>query len=576
MSRKDKQKHRNRTLGAHHLPLPAGTPRPDNPVVLGGNRARHYAIVFVLTVALLAVFLPLSKAKFLMYDDPQYVTANPMVQQGFTARTMSWAFTTIHTGNWHPITWLSHMLDHRLFDLDAGRHHLVNVAFHLVTSGLLLLVLDGLTGKLWIAALTAGLFALHPLHVQSVAWIAERKDVLSGFLFVLTLLCYRRYVARPEWSRYLLLLLTFGAGLMAKPMLVSLPLVLLLLDYWPLDRLRPDRLWKTGKAAGPSPISLLSEKIPLFAFAAASAIITYFAQSRGGMVSSLTARPLGMRLLNAVVSYEVYLRRTLWPSDLAVFYPLSREYPPGGQVMISLLILLFVSAAAFWARRARPCLIVGWLWFLGTLVPVIGVVQVGEAALADRYSYIPLVGLFLAGACGLGDFAKHPPTSTKTVSSAALAVALLIALGLASHREAGFWRDDETLFSRALQVTEGNWVALATLATIRMNAGRLDEAAGLFEAAIRAKPANALAYNNLGIVRLRQGRVPEAVDLLNTVVRNEPNFADAHFNLAGAYDRLGRHAEAAFHYRELLRIDPADQQARYLLGQALEKARVAP
>ncbi len=587
---------------------------------------RSMAAAFLLAAVTLAVYLPLTRAGFIYYDDDRYVTGNAVLGEGFTPRGLGWALTTMHQGNWHPLTWLSHMLDVRLFGMRAGGHHLTSVVIHAAGAALLLVVLAGMTGSLPAGALAAGLFALHPLHVESVAWVAERKDVLAGFFWMLALAGYARYVRAPSWRRYPLVLVPFLLGLMAKPMVVTLPFVLLLLDWWPLGRVgtgstgtgtagaepvgRPGvhgaaLIGSTGTGtAGAEPVPLLLlEKLPLFLFAAASAAVTWVAQARFGTVGSLEVLGLPARLANAVVAYAVYVRKTFWPGGLAVFYPHPMGGLPWWAVWGAGLFLLGVTLAAVLTRRRAPYLAVGWFWYLGTLVPVIGLVQVGEQSMADRYTYLPLVGLFLAAAAGLARAAAGGRGRCRFLAPAALAA--LAVLAVLSRRQAGFWRDSEALFSHALRVTRGNWVAYNNLGMICLGRGRYEEAADRFREAIGANdgywiahnnlglafvsmgryeeaaarfreameinPDYQRAYGNLGVVRLRQRRLTEAVAHLTDAVRLDPGDADARFNLGMAEEYAGRDAEAARCYREALAINPGDGEARGRLARIMAK-----
>ncbi len=395
------------------------------------TKKRLLIISLFLIIASFMAFWQVTRCDFINYDDDKYLTDNSHVQDGLTVEGITWAFTTGYAANWHPLTWISHMVDVQLFGLQPGWHHLTNLLFHLASTLLLFLVLHRMTKALWQSAFVAALFALHPLHVQSVAWVAERKDVLSTFFWMLTMGTYASYVAKPGLKRYLTLLLCFALGLMAKPMLVTLPFVLLLLDYWPLQRLEQKRPPQEGLSKDKSTTSpvripvqpvghwplirpLLIEKIPLFALAALSSIVTYLVQHHGGAVQSLETFPPGVRMANAFVSYITYMVKMLWPTNLAVFYPYPTSWPLW-QVLGSAALLITITVLVIRGAKKRPYAAVGWFWYVGTLVPVIGVVQVGRQALADRYTYIPLVGLFIIVAWAVPELLKKWPYRKETL-----------------------------------------------------------------------------------------------------------------------------------------------------------------
>ena len=357
-------------------------------------------ICFSLVISILCIYWQVRHFSFVNYDDPQYVTANYAVQAGLAFENIRWAFTAVHANNWHPLTWLSHMLDCQIYGLDPGRHHLTNVLFHILNTLLLFLVFKKMTGALWKSAFVAALFALHPLHVESVVWVAERKDVLSTFFFMLTLWSYTRYVERTNLYNYLMVLLFFMLGLMTKPMLVTLPFVFLLLDYWPLQRF----CFGSSDSNGQRSFywGLVWEKMPLFILSSASSVVTYLVQKSSGAVNSLAAIPFHVRIANALLSYVSYIEKMLWPEHLAVLYPYPNVILPW-KIVCAGLLLMMISVFIFRRLRSKPYLAVGWLWYLGTLVPVIGIVQVGAQAMADRYTYVPLIGIFFIAAWGGAD-----------------------------------------------------------------------------------------------------------------------------------------------------------------------------
>jgi Flp pilus assembly protein TadD len=497
--------------------------------------------------------------EFVNYDDDRYVTANARVVHGLTPTGFAWALSATHAANWHPLTWLSHMLDVELYGLDAAGHHLTSVALHAANAVLLLLALHALTGAFWQSAVVAALFAVHPLRVESVAWIAERKDVLSGLCWMLTLGAYARYVRRPGWGRYLVLAVCFAAGLMAKPMLVTLPCVLLLLDAWPLGRL------------GSTPVRRhVAEKLPLLALSAASAAVTVVAQRHGGALQDGETWSATERLTHAAVAYVLYLWKTVWPARLACFYP----HPAGaGGIPIShaLGAAALLGLATFLALRARcrqPWLLFGWLWFLGTLVPVIGFVQVGSQAMADRYAYLPLVGVYVAVVWGVAAAVASRPGLRRAAVAAATAV--IAALALATVVQAGRWANSRTLFEHALAVTDGNYVACNNLGSALLDAGDAEHAAAQFRAALEIRSEFAPAHNNLGLLRVRAGDPAGAVAHFERAVALDPRFAEAHNNLGAALQRLGRLEQAARHFERALDLEADHGRAHNNLGVILE------
>ena len=540
------------------------------------------AVAAGLAAATLVAFWPVVRCGFINIDDGDYVTANPMVKAGLTTVGIKWAFQSLDFNNWHPLTWLSHMLDCELFGQNAAAHHLVNVGLHVVNSLLLFLVLRRMTRTLWPSAFVAALFALHPLHVESVVWISERKDVLSTFFGMLTILMYVRYVQRSEvgsqranlaapsslfplpssTSSYLLSLLFFALGLMSKPMLVTLPFVLLLLDYWPLDRFvlhRPDSKLRAF-------LSLVQEKAAFLLLSLASAVVTMVAQGRGGAVRSLAAVPLHMRVENAVLSWLCYLQKAFWPAHLAVFYPYPKVIPIG-LVAGAGSVLLIATLGAIWQARRRPHIAVGWFWFVGTLLPVIGVVQVGQQALADRYTYVPFVGVFVMVAWSAHALIRRRPGLALSLSAAAALV--LCCCVCLTRRQIGYWQESETLLRHALAVTKRNQFAHNNLGSALLSKGQVDEAVGHFKEALRLLPNYPDAHNNLGAALLQKGQADEAIPHLEAALAVKPNFPQAHFNLGLAFAGQGRREEAISQFREGLKLSPGDARAHAGLGAAL-------
>ncbi|MCG6944214.1 MAG: tetratricopeptide repeat protein [Deltaproteobacteria bacterium] len=530
---------------------------------------RMVRMVYLLLIfATLVVFHRLPTHDFINLDDNLLVYENPQVLAGFTTEGVIWAFTQYHAEYWHPVTWLSHMLDCQVFGLRPGLHHLTSLLFHLANCVLLLLILRKMTGDLWRSAFVAALFAIHPLHVESVAWVAERKDVLSAFFWFLTIWAYVRYAEQPGLRRYLLVLLFFGLGLMAKPMVVTLPFVLLLLDYWPLGRLQLQNVRTVSHIDIPkaSVFSLVWEKIPLFALTAVTIIATIAVQGKVGALKSLEAFPLTTRIANALVSCTGYIAKMMWPHNLAVYYP----YPgtiPVWQVAGSGLLLLALSVMVIKAAKNRPFLAVGWLWYLGTLVPVLGLVQVGSQAMADRYTYLSLIGLFIMIAWGVPSILagwRHGRTVSVIAS-----VILLLGCMVGTWRQIGYWRNSITLFQHTLQVTTNNHFAHNNLGVALAQDGRLNEAIKQYSEALRIKPDRAEVHNNLGNALAAQGSVDRAVDHYYQALRIDPNNARAYNNLGNLLANQGKMEEAINHYNKALRLEPNYVGAHYNLGIAL-------
>ena len=518
----------------------------------------------LLATLVLYLYLPVRDSAFLNYDDNVYVTENRHVLAGISREGLGWAFTDIGTtGNWHPLAWVSHMLDVQFFQLNAGRHHLVSLLLHLTNTLLLFLFLRSGTGAYWRSALVAALFAVHPLHVESVAWLSERKDVLSTFFGLLALIVYVRYARKGGVSRYLLVVLLFALGIMAKPMLVTLPMVFLLLDYWPLGRLHPGRTFARhpsgSQAGGRSFVPLVLEKLPLLVISIATGVVAYIAQARSDAITAFGSSPLQIRLANAVISYCMYILKAIWPQDLAMYYPFPTQLPPWWQIAAGVLVLSGVTVFALRNRQALPCILVGWFWYVGTLVPVIGLVRLGGQAMADRYTYVPLVGLFLLVAWGVWDLAKSSVTRAYLV--AAISVVSIGAFFVVAAIQIRYWRDDVTLFRHTLLVTKDNWPVENNLGRALMDLGRLDEALGHIRRSIQINPGHGKAYVNLGTTLARAGRTAEAVSTFKQALQIDRGNAEAHYNLAALLADGGRSDEAERHYRAAIRIAPASSDA---------------
>ena len=503
---------------------------------------RSKPLIAALLVALtLAIFGRVAGFEFLTYDDADYVTGNPHVQSGLTPASIAWALTTMHASNWHPLTWISHMADWRLYGPRAGGHHVTSLLLHLASVLLLFHVLVRMTGAVARGGVVAALFAIHPLHVESVAWIAERKDVLSTLFLMLAMLAYARYVERGRGLVWVAA--AMAAGQMATPMLVTLPVLLLLLDFWPLAR--------------PFSKALVVEKLPLFALSAASSIVTYVAQSQGGAVRTFEQLPPSLRAANAIVSYVAYIAKMLWPSNLAIFYPHPRERLPFWTAGLAFAVLVGVTYAAVRFRRERPELLTGWLWYLITLLPVIGLVQIGDQALADRYTYVPLIGLFIVVAW--------------SVPRQAAAVVWIGALAAVAYVQVGYWKDTMTLFNHALSVTTGNFVAHQVVGDALAARGALDDAVRHYGEALAARPTDQVVHNNLAGVLYLQNKLGDAETHAREAIRLDPKFARAHNQLGLVLAAEGKPDEAITEYRAALAAEPDNVASHYNLGLVLFK-----
>jgi len=502
--------------------------------------------------------------QFITLDDDSYIRENPMVNRGVTLTGLASAFTTFYVANWHPLTWIAHMIDSQLFGMNAGGHLLVNALIHVANTVLVFWFLLRTTHARWPSALIAALFALHPLHVESVAWASERKDTLSTFFGLLSLIAYLRYAEERSSSQYAWTSVTLALGLLAKPMLVTWPFVMLLLDYWPLRRLE----LTSRKEMATKLWLLVREKLPLFALVAASAVITSIAQSHAGAVRTFTDFPIALRLSNALVSYAKYLLLTFWPNDLAVYYPFAPAGIPAWQIIGAAFLLIGITAFCLFQRKIRPYLIVGWLWFLGTLVPVIGLVQVGGQTMADRYFYIPSIGLFIAVVFGLADIAK-----TRRVApllSAAIAGMFLLVLATLTNAQIHLWSNSFTLYNHALAVTPPNLHIEHNLGLAMGGIGRYDEAAAHFEKTLQIDPNFYDGLVGMGVTRTLQGRLPEAIDYFQAAIRSQPNAPKAHVQLGLALWKQNGDQAALEEIRRALQLAPKDADIRADFGLALE------
>jgi protein O-mannosyl-transferase len=557
-----------RRLATKSNPAPprAATPvvrRPQLPV---------WVMAGLLVLGTIALYWPTIQCEFVLYDDPEFLTENPHVQGGLNWEGVKWAFrNTEQAAYWAPLMWLSHMLAWQLFGMNAWGHHLINVLLHAVNTALVFLVFRRLTRATWRSLMVAALFGWHPLRVESVAWVTERKDVLSMLFWILALWGYAKYVegAPVQSSKsnlwYGASLGMFVLGLMSKPVLVvTLPCVLLLLDYWPLRRLEPSTLYSQLVTVW----RLVREKVPFFVLAAAASGMTVLAEEQRGALASNAGLPLGARSGNGLISYCRYLGNLFWPTDLAVFYPRPGDWPLE-QVLLAGGVLLGLSVLFFMQRRRYPYLLVGWLWFLGVLVPVIGLVQAGAQAMADRFTYVPSLGVLILAIWGTNELTRHWRYHGQALSVvAAAAVMLCMAL---TRQSLGYWKDDEALFRHALEVTESNWLAHNNLGYALGKRGQSDEAIRQYQAAIRLKPNYAEAHSNLGAALNNKGQIDEAIRQFQETMRLKPNVADVHSNLGAALDKKGQSDEAIRQYHEALRLKPDHAEAHNNLGAALGK-----
>ena len=506
-------------------------------------------IGLLLAAMVFAVFWPVLNCGFVNYDDPSYITSNAEVKSGLTWHGVAWAFTTGAASNWHPLTWLSHMADVSCYGTDPRGHHFTNVLLHAINTVLLFFILKNLTNAVGKSAMVAALFAVHPLHVESVAWISERKDVLSGLFWMLTIGMYVRYTKGRKMG-YALSLLFFALGLMSKPMLVTAPFLMLLLDYWPLRRLEKNRVGQ-----------MLLEKVPFFVLAAISSIITVIVQRKGGAVTSILALPFGQRLANAFVSYVRYLGKTVWPVDLAILYPHPRHWP-AGEVAGAILLLTAMTGWTISRVTRQPWLMVGWLWFLGMLVPVIGLVQVGIQSMADRYVYLPIVGIFIMFAWGACEWLGNRV-------GLALGMLALAACVVLTPRQVKYWADSETLFKHAAAVTTDNYLAYNNIGFFLSNRGQIEEAMKYYKSSLQINPNYEEAHNNLGFALAGLGRNKEAIDEYVKALSIRRDLTEAHNNLGNALAAVGQSGEAMHEYLVALEENPHYAQAHNNYGIAL-------
>jgi protein O-mannosyl-transferase len=551
--------------------LPTPTRKTKQPSALFSSPEKRNAILcLLLVVATLALYNPVNRHPFVNYDDDRYVIDNTHVHNGLGWDTVTWAFTSTEQANWHPLSWLSHSLDYSLFHQNPAGHHLTSLMIHAANAVLLFLLLAFSTRRIGPSLFVALLFAVHPINVESVAWVAERKNVLSTFLFLAATGAYGWYARKPHWLRYFAVAGLFALGLMSKPMVITFPFGLLLLDYWPLGRIEGSTAMMARTAQSSLP-RLVAEKLPLLALSAASAVITMQAQQAGGAMRSASQFSFGVRLENAVVAYATYLWKLIWPAHLAPIYPHPGDSLAAWQVGVSLSVLLSVTAFVL-RYRSKRYLLTGWLWFLGTLVPVIGLVQVGDQAMADRYAYIPFIGIFVMIAWGAADVAD-----SRQIGMAARvipAACVLIALSFATRRQLDYWSSNYDLWTHALAVTNKNFIAQDNLGGALLLLGKPDEAYSHFQTAAEINPSDPMSRSNLGAYLQEHGHLQEAIEQEKRVIELTSDrglLASTYANLGTAYRTLGEDEKARESYDHALQLNPGQANAYLGLGQLLEK-----
>jgi Flp pilus assembly protein TadD len=525
-----------------------------NKINISSNKQK-LIIYIILTVATLAVFWQVNQFDFVNIDDPVYVTKNNHIQSGITLERLHWAYTTTHAEFWHPLTWMSLMLDYQLYGLKAGGYHLTNLILHILSTLLLFWLFNRMTGEIWKSAFVAAFFALHPLHVESVAWIAERKDVLSAFFWMLTLCLYVYYTEKPAVKKYLLVLFSFICALMSKPMVVTLPVIMILLDYWPLRRFESKKenrvLWQ------------LKEKLPFFILSAVFSLVTIHAQYRP--IGRDLQFPLSSRVANALVSFVTYLEKTILPHDLAAFYPFPNNIPLW-QVLGAIILITVISAIVFAKAKRLPYLFTGWLWYAITMAPVIGIIPIGDFAMADRYTYLPLIGIAVGIAWGLPLFFRND--NLRKIFLFPAAIAFIFILSVLSWQQCGYWENDVKLFNHTLQVTKNNYLAHINLGSALSDEGRTQEAIDHYNEAIRIMPNLVLSYNTRGIAYAKLGQYQQAFDDFNKAILLKPDYADAYYSRGTIYNKLGRYQQAVEDLSEALRLNSYNSPAYFNRGNA--------
>jgi tetratricopeptide (TPR) repeat protein len=531
-------------------------------------RLIHLLSVCLVSLVLI-VYIQVGNHKFINFDDTDYVTNNPHVSSGITKENVIWAFTSIDSSNWHPITWISHMADVQVYGMNPRGHHLTNVLIHAMSSVLLLLLLFRITGAIWKSFFVAALFALHPLHVESVAWVAERKDVLSVFFGFLTLIFYSEHVKNKRLTTYILAFFSFILGLMSKPMIITLPLLMLLMDFWPFKR---DLYGEKGQGLGQilhKATALLREKLPFFLSSLMSAIITIYAQHKGGSTISIEILPFISRLENALVAYVKYIVKTIWPIDLAVLYPANLKLP-FWQICGSFSLLILVTVISVLVGRRHPYLFTGWLWYLITLLPVIGLIQVGNQSMADRYSYLPHIGLFIIAAWGAPEVTK--PIKHNKIFLAMLASIVIIVSAILTWRQLGYWRDNISLYRHTLQSTSNNYVIHNNLGVALFEKGELDLAINEYSAALMINPKYVDARYNLGLAYFKKRDMDAATREFQYIIRTNPT-TRAHYTMGVLFVQKGDLSAAINEYMKAIEIDPNDIKSHFELALAFARKK---
>jgi tetratricopeptide (TPR) repeat protein len=531
--------------------------------------ARYYpaGVCIFLTAVVLALYWQVQYYDFVDYDDNIYILENAHVQLGLSRQSFIWAFTTTHTAaNWHPLTWLSFLFDYELYRFNPAGYHWTNIFFHAANTLLLFFIFLRTTGEIWKSAFVSVLFAIHPINVESVAWIAERKNVVSTFFGLLTILAYVFYVEVPGIKRYALVLLSFAMSLMAKPMLVTLPFILLLLDYWPLRRIPVVMKDRRNGILWPEFFPLMREKLPMLFLSGVSAIITVYAAQRGDAIKGLDAFPFIARLTNAIVSYVAYLEKMIWPQNLAAFYP-HEGVVSFWKIVAACIVIGGVTALVLYTFPRYRYLFVGWFWYVGTLFPVIGLIQVGYHSMADRYAYIPLIGIFIIISWGFPEIlSRLPIKKTRLILPAGMIVSFF---ALLTWQQMQHWRNSETLFQHALAVTKNNYQAHQGMGNVMLRRGNMDNAAGHYKEALRIKPDHADVLNNLGLVFMYQGKLEDAMQQYREALQIKPIKARTYNNMGVLFAMQGKTENAIAQFREALRIDPEYLSANKNLQLAL-------
>ena len=539
-----------------------------------------FVVCFFLVVITLVAYLQLPTHDFLNLDDSGYITQNMHVKEGVTWKNFAWAFSFTNFAYWHPLTWLSHMLDFQLFGMNASMHHLMNLFFHIANSLLLFLVFNRMTGSLWKSAFIAALFAIHPLNVESVAWASERKNVLSTFFWMLTMLAYVRYTEQPNFYRYLLILFVFVLGLMSKPMLVTLPFVLLILDYWPLNRFtlfQPndnEHGFRQSIDSGSrltQDLHLVLEKIPFLFLSAVSIYLSSLSVQRFGAIISTASVPMKLRITNALISYIAYIKKMVWPYNLAVYYPYPKTIPLW-EIAGAGLFMACVTFFTFRRAKEKPYFAIGWLWYIGTLFPVIGLAQAGLwPSIADRFAYVPLIGVFIIISWGVPDLISR--WRYKKLIIASVAIAIISIFTVTTHVQNMYWANNITLFKHALDVTNDNDIAHQKLGEALASQGKTNEAVRQYFEALRINPKLSAAHLNLGVCLREEGKLDEAIEHFSNVLQTNPNSAGAYYEIGVALEKMDKFDAAVRYFSKALRIKPNNAIAHNYLGIVLARQK---